>query len=1023
MGGCHVSNGIIRSRTDIFFQAHSYCRSFMATRIEIHPLHPFPASLPPDARGAALLARFRQAMKLQSVRVVDVYTIDKHLNTDHIYASAQALTHPVTHHYIVRQEPMLHAYDEGFDWALEIGFLPGVTDNVASTAQETIEDRFGRKFAEGEKVYYSTLHLLKGKLTHADVEAIARDLANPLIQRIHIKDFVTYKQDKGMAFIVPKVRLTARPVADEVNLDVPDDTLREIGDRGIPNADGTFRGPLGLSLDELKAIRDYFKQQERRRPRDIELETLAQTWSEHCKHTIFASPIDEIEGGIYRHYIRRATETIRARRGNDDICVSVFKDNSGAIVFDDEYLITDKAETHNSPSALDPFGGAITGIVGVNRDTLGFGLGAKPIINRYGFCFADPFYTPHFYRGPNRSMPLLSPAAIMQGVVSGVNAGGNCSGIPTPQGFVYFDDRYAGKPLVFVGTVGLIPRQLAGKPSHVKSARPGDAIVMLGGRVGKDGIHGATFSSVALDEGSPSTAVQIGDPITQKKLSDTIIREARHMGLYSAITDNGAGGLSSSIGEMAQGSGGFHIELEKVPLKYPGMAPWEVWISESQERMSMAVPPENVETLISLMQRRGVEATVIGTFTDDGRARITMDGKLLMDMSMEFLHEGQPKIMQTTKVVEKQLSEPALSEPASLSGALEAMMGRLNICSREFIATQYDHEVQGTSVLKPLQGPGRVYAEATVSRPLLDRNRGVVTSQGVAPRYSDIDCYAMAAASIDMAVRSALAAGGHLDHLAIMDNFCWCDSTNPVRLAELKDAARACFDVAVAYGTPYISGKDSMFNDFKGYDEDGNPIMLSVPPTLLVSALGVVEDVHRAISLDAKMPGDLIYVIGETKNELGGSEYYAMQGALGANVPVLDTATNEATYRAYYETVKQELVQSAISVGFGGLGVALAKSLIGGQLAASIDLGKLERSSDVTRSDTALFSESLGRMVVTVAPADKDAFEALMDPFSISLIGVVEAGDTLVITGLDGKCSTVSVSQLEAAYKTPLSSF
>lgn len=999
----------------------------MATRIEIHPLHPFPANLPPDARGHALLGRFKRGMKLQSVRVVDVYTVDKAMTTDHLYASAQALTHPVTHHYIVRQEPGLHVYDEGFDWALEIGFLPGVTDNVASTAQETIADKFGSPgkfyFVEGEKVYYSTLYLLKGKLTLSDVEAVARELANPLIQRIHVKDFVTYKQDKGMAFIVPKVKLTAKPVADEVNLEVPEQKLKEIGDRGIPNADGTFRGPLGLNLNELKAIRDYFKNQEGRRPRDIELETLAQTWSEHCKHTIFASPIDEIGEGIYRHYIRRATETIRARRGNQDICVSVFKDNSGAIAFDDEYLITDKAETHNSPSALDPFGGAITGIVGVNRDTLGFGLGAKPIINRYGFCFADPFYDPKFYRGPNQSMPLLPPVAIMQGVVSGVNAGGNCSGIPTPQGFVYFDDRYAGKPLVFVGTVGLIPRELNGQPSHVKSARPGDCIVMLGGRVGKDGIHGATFSSVALDEGSPSTAVQIGDPITQKKLSDTIVREARHMNLYHAITDNGAGGLSSSIGEMAEGSGGFHVELEKVPLKYPGMAPWEIWISESQERMSMAVPPEKVQALIELMKRRGVEATVIGTFTDDGRARITMNGRVIMDMSMEFLHDGQPKFEQVTKAVRPRLMEPTLDQPANLASTLEAMMGRLNICSREFIATQYDHEVQGTSVLKPLQGPGRVYAEATVSRPLLDRNRGVVTSQGVGPRYSDIDCYAMAAASIDMAVRSAVAAGGHLDHLAIMDNFCWCDSTNPERLAQLKDAARACYDVAVAYGTPYISGKDSMFNDFKGYDEEGNPIKLSVPPTLLISALGVVEDVHQSVSLDVKMPGDLIYVIGETKNELGGSEYYALHNQVGANVPVLDVATCEATYRAYHEAVKKDLVQSAIAVGFGGLGVALAKSLIGGRLGANVDLRKVPKANEVTRDDTVLFSESLGRMVVTVAPRDKAAFEAALDPFILGCIGTVEEDGLVCITGLNGHSFDCSIATLEAAYKKPLQQF
>ncbi len=378
-------------------------------------------------------------------------------------------------------------------------------------------------------------------------------------------------------------------------------------------------------------------------PTDIELESLAQTWSEHCKHTIFAAALDEVEDGLYATYIKGATAAIRAAKGKDDFCVSVFRDNSGAIAFDDEYLVTDKVETHNSPSALDPFGGAVTGVVGVNRDAIGCGLGAKPIANRYGFCLAPPDDPRLLFRDKACTEPLLSPRRIMDGVIEGVNVGGNCSGVPTPQGFVCFDPRYRGKPLVFAGTVGLMPRTSAGRPSHLKAARPGDVIVMVGGRVGRDGIHGATFSSEALSSGSPATAVQIGDPITQKKFSDAIIKEARDAGLYNSITDNGAGGLSCSVAEMARECGGCVVELDRVPLKYPGLEPWQIWISESQERMTLAVPPDKLDAFTDLMARRGVEAAAIGCFEASGRCRVRWHGAVIMDVDLDFLHDGLPR--------------------------------------------------------------------------------------------------------------------------------------------------------------------------------------------------------------------------------------------------------------------------------------------------------------------------------------------------------------------------------------------
>lgn len=956
-----------------------------------------------DGRGLKIEKTLDALGKQGSVRVVDVYTSESKEAANALFASS--LANPVTQK--INQTPT------DFDWALEIGFLPGVTDNIGHTASELL--KLSSTDNDNAAVYASKLYLIKGKLTKEDIQKLASALSNKLIQRASIKDIAQFKNDNGMDNIVPKVNLHNKgAVADPVDLNVSDAELEQIGKFGIQNADGSRRGPLGLSMPYLKAIQDHFKSLGRS-PTDIELETLAQTWSEHCKHTIFASPIDDVKDGLYKHYIKRATKEIREERGKDDICVSVFSDNAGGIIFDENYLITDKVETHNSPSALDPFGGAITGIVGVNRDCMGFGKGAKPIINRYGFCFADPRKDLQYYRDAKCTDPLLPPAAIVNGVVAGVEAGGNCSGIPTPQGFAYFDDRFAGKPLVFVGTIGLIPREINGKPSHIKKAQAGDKIVMAGGRVGADGIHGATFSSVALDEGSPATAVQIGDPITQKKMSDAIVKEIRGLGWYSAITDNGAGGLSSSVGEMGEQSGGFHLELEKVPLKYPGLAPWEIWISESQERMTLAVPPENTEKLIAFLAKRGVEATVVGTYTDTGRAHITWHNETIMDITMDFLHDGNPETPLVTTFARSGEKEPSIAEPKDYAQTLRDMLGRPNICSKEFIATQYDHNVQGSAVLGPLQGKGRVYAETSVSRPVFASPKGVVLSQGLFPRYSDIDTGAMAAAGLDMAVRNAVAAGVDFNHLALLDNFCWCSSDEPERLGQLKRAVAVIYDMAVKYGTPFISGKDSMFNDFKGYDKNGKAVKISAPPTLLISSIGVIPDIARAISLAPKAAGDLVYLLGGTRDELGASEYYDMLGHLGNNVPETDSHENLRLYRLYSRASRDSLIASALPVGYGGIGVTLAKKAIGGGFGLDIDLSNFD-----LRADRMLFSESTGRIIVTVAPQNKKAFEKNFKGFEqCHLIGSVSFSENLFIRDI----ATVKITDLTNAYKATFKDF
>lgn len=978
----------------------------MAIRIDVTPTIP-------DARAEVKVKAFRTiaGKTIRAVHIVDSYLIDADLSKTAIEKARGALTNSqVEASHVGRWLPAT------FSYAIEIGYLPGVTDNVAATAGETIEDATGRSFKKGERVYSSQTFFIVGTLSRKLVEKIALSLHNPLIQSAKIYD-VTLRKNRNV-FSVPRVSLSGSSHVILVDLDISDSELEILGKKGIKDADGVYRGPLGLDLDALKTIRSHFKRLGRK-PTDIEIESFAQTWSEHCKHTIFGNPLDSLKEGIYRTYIKGATKRIRAKKGKKDFCVSVFKDNSGGIEFDNDYVVTHKVETHNSPSALDPYGGAITGIVGVNRDSLGFGLGAKPVANVYGFCFAPPDSKKHLYRDSGRTQEMLSARRIADGVIAGINAGGNQSGIPTEHGFMLFDETYRGKPLVFAGTVGLIPKKdSSGRKLYEKKAKPGDYIVMIGGRVGLDGIHGATFSSVELDSGSPATAVQIGDAITQKKFSDAIAKEARGLGLYNSITDNGAGGLSSSVGEMARESGGCIVALDSVPLKYPGLEPWQVWISESQERMTLAVPKKKWRAFESLMKRRGVEATVIGTFTKSGSCVVTYGNKKIMDVKLNFLHDGLPEKHLVSKKPILPTGELTLPLSKDFSPSLLRLLSSLNIASNEFLARQFDHEVQGGSVIKPVQGRGRVTGDVSVFRPLLSSRRGVVLGSALAPHYSPIDPYKMAAAAIDTAVRNAVATGADLDHLAILDNFCWASSDEPERLWQLKEAARACYDYAVLYGTPFISGKDSMFNDFKGYDEKGNFVKISALPTLLISTIGVMEDATRAVSIDVKREGDFVYVLGETHNELGGSEYARMHGeSLKGAVPAVDGKKNIKLYRSFSHALQKGLVASAISVGRGGLAVALAKTAMAGKQGIEVNLSNIP--STTKRTDAILFSESQGRLVVTVAPENAARFEKVLAGVAYKKVGTVSAKDTVVVTLAGGADLRVPLTKAITAYRSP----
>ena len=724
----------------------------------------------------------------------------------------------------------------------------GVTDNVAQSVLALLANASARHGVE-----HSVQRVASGRIyALAETESAAK-LYNPIVESIEVLSSRAWAE-RGFASAIAAVQLPAQPASINIDLDqLSDEQLTELSKLGIDDGQRR-RGPLGLSLDDLRCLRDYYRKLNR--PiRDIELETFAQSWSEHCKHRFFAASIDDINEGLFRRYIQSATEQISATKPG--FCLSVFHDNAGAIAFGD-HVLAYKVETHNSPSALDPYGGAMTGILGVNRDCLGFGMGAEPIANVFGFCLPHPDDQRQLFRDPELQQPLPSAAELGAGVIRGVEEGGNHSGIPTVQGFVYTHPSFRGKPLVYCGTLGILPRQVSGpdglQDSTQKSVHAGDWIYVLGNHVGFDGIHGATFSSVELDANSPATAVQIGDPIAQKNLQDVLFK-ARDRGLYRCITDNGAGGLSSSIGEMAQASGGAEVWLDRVQLKYSGLAPWEIWISESQERMLVAIPPERAADFEQLLAHYQVSTQRLGRFTDDGYLRLHYQGEELGCLEMDFLHNGAPQRRYTSQ----EPTTPQAAPPAQPEPSLEQLLSLPNFQSRAGVFQRYDHEVQGNSLMKPLIGG--VDSPVSALRPIWSQPQAVALSQALLPHLTEVDPYHAGYIAVDLALRKLIAAGADPEQLAILDNYCWSRPESGERLYQLKECTRGLHTAAVHLRAPIISGKDSMYNDFQGYDADGAATSVSALPTLLVSAIGIINDYRRALNFAFKTPGDAIAIL------------------------------------------------------------------------------------------------------------------------------------------------------------------
>jgi len=963
---------------------------------------------------------------ITGIRVLRVYLLDiaacDGAKAEHFMT--EVLTDPVTE-VSHGGEDLTETFP--FDWLIEVAFLPGVTDNEGRTARWAFDALFPGVLRPEEAIYSGRKYLLSGTLAQKDAERIAAGLLyNKLIQRCRILSRPAWEKGERMGAAVSLVTETTRTEVRLIPLEMEDEDLDRLSKERV----------LALSREEMKAIQAYYRRPRTKasrrekgfpeEPTDCELEIFAQTWSEHCKHKIFnaeifytdavANTAEKIDS-LFKSYIKRTTAELMPHK---PWVRSVFDDNAGVIEVDGGTLFAMKVETHNSPSALDPYGGALTGIVGVNRDIIGCGLGAKPICNTDIFCFASPFYRGEL-PGPN----LLHPARIFRGVHQGVRDGGNESGIPVVNGSIFFDNRFIGKPLVFCGTGGIMPETVAGRPAWKKKPEAGDLVVMAGGRVGKDGIHGATFSSEELHPGSPVTAVQIGDPIVQKRMTDFIL-EARDKGLYSAITDNGAGGLSSSVGEMAAATGGAIVHLEKVPLKYAGLQPWEIFLSEAQERMTLAVPPGHFEELARIAAIHEVEITAIGSFTDSGLLEVYYDRTPVALIEMEFLHNGVPKMRLEAVFSRQEDNGWDLPLYENLNSLMLDMIGRVNIASKESWVRQYDHEVQGRSAGKPFVGAcNDGPADAAVLRLSPDRTTALVLSHGIKPTFSDIDPYWMAASVIDEAVRNAVAVGGDPDFMAGLDNFCWPDPVyheekNPdgkEKLGALVRANKALYETCVVYRIPLISGKDSMKND---YGTGANKI--SVPPTLLFTLISRMDDVNTMVSMDFKNPGDIVYLIGETAEEMGASEYFIYHGLKNkGRVPKVNAPAFLAAYRKLHAAMKEGLVASAHDLSDGGLAVAVAESAFAGQLGVKIDLTRVPRHGLIERDDLVLFSESNGRILVSVSPAHRDRFEEIMQGVPMGRIGEVNGSGFMKVTGTGGvMLVSLPCEELWRRWKRPL---
>ena len=950
-------------------------------------------------------------IEIDKIRVIKTLLLDVNLNKSQLAKIQNELfTNPVT------EISSYKTLNIPFAWTILLFFRAGVKDNAGGTAKEAIEDILNIKFKKGEAVYTSKRYCIEAEnLKIGDVDKIASELlANDIIQISQIFNKKEWEKNKAKIFI-PKVKISHKPTVDLIEIKT-DEALQKISDEKN----------LALNPNDIPVIRKYFLDKnvikKRKKvgltlPTDIEIEYISQARSDHCNHNTFGGLFyyEDLkktvkENNLFEKYIKNPTLELKKKK---NWVKSVLWDNAGVAKFDEKHNYTITGETHNSPSNMEAYGGAITGIVGVYRDPLGTGLSSKLVMGSYGYCVGDINYNGDL-------KPPLHPRRLLDGIIEGVKDGGNKSGVPTTFGQVIFENGYMGKALVFVIAIGIMPSKIKGELSFNKKTESGDLIIMSGGRVGKDGIHGVTASSETLSKNTPAGHVQIGDPYTQKKMHDFIL-EARDKGLISFITDNGGGGLSSSVGESSMIAGGSIIAIDKVPLKYDGLNPWEIWISESQERMTIGIKEKNLDEFMHLSKKHSVESTVIGSYTNSGFIHIKYKNETIAYIDIDLLSKKFPQWEFEAKWMSpksRALIEPVFSVPKNYNKLLCDILSMPNIASKRWISKQYDHEVQGGSVIKPIVGENRdMPSDASVIRPILNSKKGLAFASALLPFYSKIDAYHMTTCTIDEAVRRLISVGGSLKHIGGIDNFCWPsiqydEIKNPdgkFKAAQLVRSARALKDAIFEYGIPLLSGKDSMYADGHLFGKYGETQKISALETLQFSAVALIDNIEKCISMDIKDENDLIYIVGLTKDECGGSAYYDFFGYTGLNVPKVDFKTSVKTYKKISSAIQKKVIKSCHGIYYGGLATHLALISMGGNLGIEVDISKVPKEKSLQRIDKILFSESVGRFLVTVAPKNKKVFEKILSKTDFAQIGSVKKrGENFLIRD-SKKASIISI--------------
>jgi len=947
------------------------------TQVNIRKISPF------DIRAAEQTQRALAGAGLQGIEKVStsqVYFLDGEIDESAVQDIADRLLHdPVVETWSMGKEsaPVADAF------RILVMKQPGVMDPAEASIKKGAQD-LGYALAS---VRTGTQVDITGSGLDADTlrDAFVRSLANETVDEVLINQDVHDLSSRPPAYHFKKVEIPLR--------DLDDEALETL----------SIDNQLALNLREMKTIQTYFRERGRE-PTDVELESFAQTWSEHCVHKTLKSAIsinNREYQNLFKETLVRATE-----EAGKDWCVSVFKDNAGIIRFNEDYDVTFKVETHNHPSALDPYGGAGTGLGGVLRDTLGTGLGAKPVANTDVFCFAD-------LDTPWDKLPqgVLHPRRIFHGVVSGVRDYGNRMGIPTVNGAICFDADFIGNPLVFCGSIGLIPRGMSEKQAQV-----GDHIIIIGGETGRDGIHGATFSSLALDvssEKTASTAVQIGNAITEKMLHDVQIT-ARDKGYYHAVTDCGAGGFSSAVGEMGEKIG-VEVHLEKAPLKYTGLSYTEIWISEAQERMVFAVSEAHVENFRLLCESEDVGFADIGVFTGTGRLVLNYEGHEVADLDMAFLHHGLPEYKREAAWQPAATSVTLLPEDLTPQKALLGLLADPNVASKEWVIRQYDHEVQSSSILKPLtgetnDGPG----DAAVVAPVLGNKRAVAIGCGINVPLGKLDPFKMAVSVIDEAVRQVVAVGADPNRIALLDNFCWGDTQSPHGLGGLVRACEGCYETARGFDLPFISGKDSLNNVF-----DTPQRSISIPPTLLISAIGIVDDYRECVSMDLKTPGNALYLLGASMPGLGGSRLVDMHKLKGTLQPTHNIQAARKIYLRIHHSICQGLVRACHDLSEGGLAVAAAEMAFAGGVGLAIELDNMPVNGTISDMEK-LFAETCGRLLLEVVPSHAEAFESIMKGVPFARIGITMKEKAFCATSNGRELMHLDLDHLKETWQAPL---